>query len=230
MTGSPAITSRLGGSTTTLAGAIPAQDRTIPVDEPWTSMLPAGGLQRGRVVGCDGPAAVTVAASLVAGATRAGSWVLLLGASMIGLEALAEVGVRLDRVVAVEVDAGPASWAERAVAAADGFELIVTVPPSGAERVERQVRQRLHARGAVLVPVGVAGHTIGCDVAVTTAAPRWFGIGPGHGRLVARQADVVVGGRRVPRPVRRTLWLPGPDGRVRLADTAHDAVSELLVG
>lgn len=216
VTGAPAIT--------TLAAAVPARDRTIPVDEPFGSLFPDGGLQRGRIVGCDGPAAVSAAAALVAGAARAGSWVLLLGAPMIGLEALAELGVPLHRVVAVETDASPTAWAERVAAAADGFELILTVPPRGAERVERKVRQRLQARGAVLVPVlvpGAAVRGLGCDVTVTTASPRWVGIGQGHGRLVAREVDVVVAGRRMPRAVHRTLWMPDPGGRVQ-ADVPVD--------
>lgn len=175
-------------------------------------------LQRGRIVGCDGPAAVSAAVALVTGAARAGSWVLLLGTGRsgmtIGLEALAELGVPLQRVVAVDSDGSPAAWAERVAAAADGFEVILSVPPRGAERVERKIRQRLQARGAMLVAVGVAGHAIGCDVTVTTASPRWVGIGQGHGRLVAREVDVVVAGRRVPRPVHHTLWLPGPDGQI----------------
>lgn len=216
---------------TTLAGAVPARDRTIPVDEPLGSLLPDGGLQRGRVVGCDGPAAVSVAGALVAGAARAGSWVLLLGAATVGLEALAELGVPLHRVVAVETDTGPAAWAERLAAAADGFELILTVPPRGAERVERKVRQRLQARGAVLIAIttiSAAGPTrgaVGRDLSLTTVAPRWVGIGSGHGRLVAREVDVVVAGRRMPRAVHRTLWLPGPDGRVDVASTVASPVA-----
>lgn len=198
-------------SITTLAGAVPARDRSIPVDDPLGAMLPDGGLQRGRIVGCAGPAAVSLSFALVAGAVRAGSWVLLLGMPTVGLEALDEAGVPLHRVVAVSVDGGPAAWAERLAATADGFELILTVPPRGAERFERKVRQRLLARGAVLVPVGPG---LGCDVTVTAAAPRWAGIGHGHGRLTVREVEVVVAGRRMPRPVQRTLWLPGPDGRV----------------
>lgn len=222
MTGTAAISTLA----TPLATVVPARDRTVLVDEPLASMLPDGGLQRGRVVGCDGPAAVSVAVALVAGAARAGSWVLLLGASTVGLEALAELGVPLHRVVAVETDASPAAWAERVAAAADGFELILTVPPRGAERVERKVRQRLHARGAVLVSVGAAAaHSVGCDVTVTTATPRWVGIGQGHGRLVAREVDVVVAGRRVPRPAQRALWLPGPDGRVSLASSVAESAA-----
>lgn len=220
---------------TSLAAAVPTRDRTIPVDEPLGSMLPDGGLQRGRVVGCDGPAAVSLACGIAAGAIRAGSWLLLLGTSMVGLEALDELGVPLHRVVSV--DAGPATWAERLVAAVDGFELILTAPPHGAERVERKVRQRVQARGAVVLSITGASGRIGCDLTLTSGAPRWVGIGQGHGRLVARQVEVVVAGRRVPRPVRRTIWLPGPDGRMQaVADPVADPGTEptvpveLLVG
>lgn len=201
-------------SVTTLSSVVPARDRTIPVDEPLGSMLPDGGLQRGRVVGCEGPAAVTLACGLVAGAVRSGSWLLLLGVPMVGLEALAELGVPLQRVVAVDADGSPAAWAERLAAAADGFELVVTRPPRGAERVERKVRQRLQARGTVLVSIGATGSSIGCDLVFTTASPRWAGIGRGHGRLLAREAEVGLAGRRAPRGAERTLLLPGPDGRV----------------
>lgn len=207
-------------SVTTLAAAVPARDRTIPVDEPLASMLPDGGLQRGRMVGCGGPAAVSLAGAIAAGAARAGSWLLLLGVPSVGLEALAELGVPLDRVVSVDTDASPVSWAERLGVATDGFELIVTTPPRGADRVERKVRQRVQARGAVVLTVG--GSPMGHDLTFTSGSPRWVGIGHGHGRLVARQVDVELGGRRIPRPVRRTLWLPGPDGRMQaVAPDAH---------
>lgn len=210
------VASNVTSSVTTLATAVPARDRSIPVDEPLGSMLPDGGLQRGRIVGCDGPAAVSLACALVADAVRAGSWLLLLGAPDVGLEALAELGVPLRRVVSVEADARAASWAERLAAAADGFELVITAPPRGADRVERRVRPRLQARGTVVVTVG--GGRLGSDLTFTSVSQRWVGIGSGHGRLVAREVDVELAGRRVPRPVRRTLWLPGPDGRLQVAE------------
>lgn len=219
---------------TTLGAAVPTRDRTIQVDEPLGSMLPDGGLQRGRIVGCGGPAAVSLAGAIVAGAARAGSWVLLLGAPAVGLESLAELGAPLHRVVSVDTEARPASWAERLAAAVDGFELILTVPPRGADRVERKVRQRVQARGAIVLAVG--GASLGSDLTFTTGSPRWAGIGHGHGRLVARQVDVELGGRRVPRPVRRTLWLPAPDGRMRAVEPTRETVVEpavptaLLVG
>ena len=48
---------------------------------------------------------------------------------------------------------------------------------------------------------------------------RWAGIDGGHGRLLARQAEVTVGGRGAASRLRRMLmWLPSEDGRVSCAE------------
>lgn len=177
-------------------------------------MLPDAGLVRGRVVGCAGPAAMSLALALAARATTTGSWLAVVGVPMLGVEAVAELGVPLSRLVAIDSDGRPAAWAERVGAAADGFDLILTRPPAGADRVIRKVRQRLQARGVVLIAVGPSSPGIGCDVEFTTIATAWDGVGQGHGSLAGRRATVRAGGRRVPRPVECELWLPGPNGRV----------------
>lgn len=177
-------------------------------------MLPDAGLVRGRVVGCAGPAAMSLALALAARATTTGSWLAVVGVPMLGVEAVAELGVPLSRLVTIDSDGRPAAWAERVGAAADGFDLILTRPPAGADRVVRKVRQRLQARGVVLIAVGPTSPGIGCDVEFTTTATAWDGLGQGHGSLVGRRATVRVSGRRVPRPVEYELWLPGPNGRV----------------
>lgn len=180
-------------------------------------MLPDAGLVRGRVVGCTGPAAMSLALSLAARATVTGSWLAVVGVPMLGVEAVAELGVPLSRLVAVDTDGRPAAWAERVGAAADGFDLILTRPPAGADRVVRKVRQRLQARGVVMIAVGPSSPGIACDVEFTTTAVSWEGVGRGHGSLTGRRATVRIGGRRVPRPVERELWLPGPTGGVAVA-------------
>lgn len=184
-------------------------------------MLPDGGLVRGRTVGCSGPAAISLALALAARATATGSWLAVVDVPMLGVEAAAELGVPLSRLVAVDGGGRPATWAERVGAVADGFDLILTRPPVGAERVARRIRQRLQARGVVLLAVGPTTPGMSCDVELTTTSVEWIGLGQGHGSLTGRRAVVRVGGRRVPRPIERTMWLPGPDGRV--ADAAIDA-------
>jgi hypothetical protein len=178
-------------------------------------MLPEGGLLRGRVVGCSGPAAWSLALALVAEAVQAGSWLAAVGTPTLGLDAAAELGITLSRLVMVDAGDGTPAWAERVAAAADGFELIVTAPPVGAERAVRKVRQRVQARGAVLVAVGQATPGVACDLELSTTSVVWDGIGHGSGHLVCRRATVQVTGRRTPRPVARELLLPAPGGGVR---------------
>jgi hypothetical protein len=201
-----------------IASLVPARDRCCPVDEAFIPMLPDAGLARGRIIGCTGPVAVSLALALAARATATGAWLAVVGVPMLGVEAVAELGVPLSRLVAVESDGRPATWAERVGAAADGFDLILTRPPAGAERVVRKVKQRLQARGVVLLAVGPTTPGISCDVEFSTTSIEWVGLGQGHGSLTGRLAMVRSSGRRVPRPVERALWLPGPDGVVAVAD------------
>jgi hypothetical protein len=222
----------------TLATIVPARDRCLPVDEAFAPLLPDAGLVRGRIVGCTGSAAMSLALALAARATTTGSWLAVVGVSMLGVEAVAELGVPLSRLVSIESDGRPATWAERVVAAADGFDLILTRPPAGAERVVRKVKQRLQARGVVLLAVGPSSPGVSCDVEFSTTAVTWAGLGDGHGSLLGRRATVRVGGRRVPRPIECEMWLPGPSGRVvarqdhehTQVDTHVDALADRAAG
>ena len=202
----------------------PVGDRCLPVDEVFAPLLPDAGLQRGRVVGCSGVAAWSLALGLISRAVSTGSWVAFVATPMVGLEAASELGVALERVVLVDVDGGSSMWAERVAAAADGFELIVTSPPVGAERVARRVRQRLQARGVVLLAVSSSTPSLACDVELASTSVAWAGIGQGSGYLMARRVNVAVSGRRVPRHRECELLLPCPNGRMRVlaGDDAQD--------
>ena len=92
--------------------------------------------------------------------------------------------------------------------------LVITCPPSGAERRRAQVsasvagaRCRVARRRIVVT---------GRHPATSSSPPLQSsgpGLGSGHGPLLGRRAVVRVGGRRVPRRVERDFWLPGPDRR-----------------
>lgn len=205
---------------------MPARDRTLPVDEAFASMLPGSGLQRGRVVGCTGSAAMTLAVALATRPVVSGSWLAVVGVPMLGLEACDELGLPLSRLVHIAVDGGPSVWADRVATAADGFDVVLTRPPAGAERVIRKVRTRLQARGAILIAVSPASSTVSCDIEFSTVSVDWAGVANGSGRLVARRAMVRCGGRRVPLPVERELWLPGPDGRIMPVEPIDHTVGQ----
>jgi hypothetical protein len=211
----------------TLGPIVPLRDRCLPVDEALAPLLPDGGLRRGHVVGCSGPAAVSLAVGVAARAVVAGSWLAVVGMPSIGVEAVDATGIPLERVVAIDAGSGPREWSERVAAAVDGFELVLTRPPAGAERTVRRVGQRLQARGAVLLPVGPSSPGVACDVELVTTPIAWSGIGQGVGHLAARRVRVVAGGRRVPRPVDVELWLPGSDGRVASVTPVDDDHADL---
>ena len=185
-----------------LAGA--DRDRLLPVDESLAAVLPEGGLVRGRTVACTGPAAPTVALLLAARATATGSWLAVIGMSWLGVEAARELGVALERVVAVDPDR---DWAECVAAAVDGFEVVLAVPPRNVpDRLRRQVGARLRTRGGVLLALGDRTAASGADLVLTAATEAWEGIGRGHGHLAGRRLRLTVTGRRTPHP--RTAILP----------------------
>lgn len=181
-------------------------------------MLPDAGLMRGHVVGCSGSAAWSLALALTARATATGSWLAIVGASTVGVEAAAEYGNVLEHVVSVAVDGGSTVWAERVGAAADGFELIATCPPVGAERVVRKVRQRIKAKGAVLLAVDRVSPSVACDLDLSARHIEWVGLGQGSGRLLSHRVAIRVAGRRSPLPVEREFLLPGPTGALCAVD------------
>lgn len=194
----------------------------LPVGDPLSSLLPEGGLVRGRAVSCTGGAAVTVALGLVAAATQQGSWLAIVGLPWLGVDAAREAGVALERTVRVDLSGDlPGEWAERVAAAADGFELVLTrVPRRLPDRVLRQVRQRFQARGAVLLDVDPwdrAAPASGAEVAIDAVVHSWIGLDHGNGHLRDRVVEVTVRARRSPRP-RRLRWVPRPTTTVSAPD------------
>lgn len=198
-----------------------AAERTLPVPEALAGVLPQGGLVRGTAVATAGSAATSLALALAGPATVAGSWCAVVGVADLGLLAAAELGVDLGRTLVV-ADPGPAGWAPAVAALLDAVELVLvrpghTVTPTTRRRLVARARER----GSVLVHVGGTA-TVWAeapDLTLTSGPSRWEGIGAGHGRLRARRVAVEVAGRRgADRPRRVELWLPGPDGRIALAE------------
>jgi len=110
------------------------------------------------------------------------------------------------------------SWADLVAAVLDGFELVVTrVPRRVNAGVLRRVQSRIQAREAVLLAVGDPG-PLTADVALEASVPVWEGVEEGAGHLRGRRVTVVASGRRIPRPRRADLWLPGPGGVVASVD------------
>jgi hypothetical protein len=196
-----------------------ARQRTLPVADPLQPLFPDGALARGRTIACRGPAATSLAIALAAEATAAGAWLAVVDVPWLGVEAVAELGVPLERLVRVDPGAPStgsfgAAWADLVAAVLDGFELVVTrVPRRLNAAVLRRVLARVQARESVLVAVGEPGPLVP-DIALEASTPVWEGVADGWGHLCGRRVAVAATGRRVPRPRHAALWLPGPGGVV----------------
>ena len=193
-------------------------------------LLPEGGIRRGTVVAVGGHGSVTLAMALTAEASRRGSWVAAVGMADLGVAALAERGVDLDRWALVDFPAGVRGRgaglaADVLGAVVGGFDLVllgpgITVTGATARRLLARMREHgtslICALGSAPAPVAAG---LVPEVHLMIEQTLWTGIDDGHGRLLARQAEVTVGGRgAASRPRRMLLWLPSTDGRVAFAD------------
>ncbi|HYZ97837.1 MAG TPA: hypothetical protein VE575_03735, partial [Acidimicrobiales bacterium] len=150
--------------------------------------------------------------------------------SRAGLMAAHELGVPWERLVLVAAPDDRRGWATVASVVVDAFDVVVVVHPGvGATgTTARRLAARARERGTVVIVVEgpdqrLSGH-LAPEVALRVVDGRWEGVGRGHGRLRARRVVVEASGRgRLVRPRRATLWLPAPDGGVRLADETPPA-------
>ena len=198
-----------------------AAERLLPVPEAFAALVPQGGLVRGSTVATSGSAATSVALALAGPATAAGSWCAVVGLAHLGLLAAAELGVALERTLLV-AEPEPQEWAATVAALLDAVEVVLVQPGRPiTPTMHRRLVARARDRGSVLVQ---AGGRQGVwaeqpDLTVASGASRWEGVGIGHGRLRARRVAVTVTGRRgAVRPREAELWLPGPDGRIAVAE------------
>ena len=197
------------------------------MEEALEVLLPEGGIRRGTAVSVSGHGAMTLAVALTAEASRRGSWVAAVGATDLGVAALAERGVDLGRWALVDLSE---RVRDRNIAAdvlgavVGGFDLVLVGP---AIRVDSATARRLVARmrehgTSVICALGNASANTASlrpEVHLMIEQTRWTGIDNGHGRLLARQAEVAVGGRgAASRPRRIAMWLPSEDGRVAYVD------------
>jgi hypothetical protein len=119
-------------------------------------VLPAG-LTRGTVVRAEGAVATSLALTLAAGPSQAGSWTGVVGLPSLGLQAAAELGVALERLLLV-APPGPGEWPTVVATLLDGVDVVLAAPPRSLRAADaRRLAARARERGAVLVLVGPAG-------------------------------------------------------------------------
>jgi hypothetical protein len=171
-------------------------------------------VRRGSVVTIEGEAArSSLAMVLLAGVSAAGGWCGVVGVPTFGALAAYELGIRMDTLALVP-HPGPA-WADVVAALITGTDAVLVAPP---ERVPAGLARRLAARArqhrCTVLTLGTVWE--GSDLRLSAVSQEWFGLRQGSGRLRSRRITAVASHR--PR-ASLELWLPGSDGRVRVAET-----------
>ena len=199
-------------------------------------LLPEGSIRRGTVVSVHGHGSVTLAVALAAEASRRGSWVAVVGMDDLGVSALAERGVDLGRWALVDLPAAVRGGDTRSGsleadvlgAVVGGFDLVLLGPAvrtTGTTARRLLARMREHGTSLICALGGASEDTAAGlvpEVRLMIEQTLWTGINDGHGRLLARQAEVVARGRgAASRPRRMLMWLPSADGRVAGAESGQ---------
>ena len=199
-----------------------AHQRTLPLLPAVSDLFVGGSLQRGLTVAVNGIGATSMALVLAAGPSQAGSWTALVGTEELGLAAVAEAGIVLERLLVV----GPVDASTNAgvVAALIGAVDVVLVGSGLRFRPAdlRRLSARLRESGSVLIQIGssrIESSQIGSskgpgvDVGVRVMTSQWSGLGDGHGLLRSRKVEVQTQGRGAATRARAvSLLLPGPNG------------------
>ena len=194
-----------------------AHQRTLPLLPAVSDLFVGGSLQRGLTVAVNGIGATSMALVLAAGPSQAGSWTALVGTEELGLAAVAEAGIALERLLVVSpVDS---STNAGVVAALIGAVDVVMVGSGLRFRPDdlRRLSARLRENGSVLIQIGSSqigsSKGPGVDVGVQVMTSQWSGLGPGHGLLRSRKVEVQTQGRGAATRARAvSLLLPGPNG------------------
>ena len=191
-----------------------AGTRRLPLAEPWNAFVPGGGLRRGSTVVVSAPpgwGGLSVALSLVTEASARGHWAGVVGVDDPGVEAMADLGVDLRRVLFVPRPSD--AWAESAADLFDGVDLLVVRPPSRPARVAaRRLMDRARERGVVLIALGEPNSPwpLPADLSFYVIRAQWAA----SSRLDARYLTVRVAGRgEATRGVEHVVLLPDRRGR-----------------
>ena len=190
-----------------------AREQTLPVLGPLAPLFPEGALRRGSIVGIRGSGATSLAMAVAAGPSTSGAWTAVVGDPDLGLAAVGELGVALERLLIVRPE--PGNWSSALAALVGAVDVVIAAPRHRISDTDaRRMAARLRERGSVLIHIGDRW-PVGADVQLDIAAGEWEGLGDGHGVLRSRRLDIQGGGRgSASRPRQLEVLVPGPGGAV----------------
>lgn len=186
--------------------------RIFEVETELAAIVPGGALRAGSVVVVGGSSgATTLLLRVIAGALKRGSWVAIVGVADLGVEAVSETGLPLDRLVMIPHPS--TRWVEAVAVLLRSLDVVVLDPPSRCRALEaRRMAALARSRGSLLVVVESSclyaeepKRVRSCwpepaDVRFEAISSRWEevgGLGDGHGVLGSREIGVRVRVRRL---------------------------------
>jgi len=143
----------------------------------------------------------------------------------IGVEAMADLGVDLDRLVLVP-DPG-SRWLTIATALSEVIPLIAVHPRSRASDADTaRLGARLRDRGCTML---VTARWPQSEATIAVEETEWHGLGSGWGLLAERTVTLRASGRRQEAPRRVRVQMPTALGGVRAAPAPLRTVASLPV-
>jgi hypothetical protein len=216
-----------------------AHERVLPVLSCLEPLLPDGGLRRGSTVALErgdaGGGMTSLALSLLAAASAAGSWCAIVGLPSLGVLSASGFSVELSRTALIP---RPGRHLVRVVAALlDAVDLVLVAPPrelTGKAAVSsseaRLLTARARERGAALLLYGWPEWPIGADLCLRPAgfSPGWEGLGSGEGYLRERAVVCEAAGRATGGRSRRVrVLLPAATGAAEATPPGAPAADQI---
>ena len=100
-----------------------AREQTLPVLGPLVPLFPEGALRRGSIVGIRGSGATSLAMAVAAGPSTSGAWTAVVGDPDLGLAAVGELGVALERLLIVRPE--PGNWSSALAALVGAVDVVI---------------------------------------------------------------------------------------------------------
>lgn len=185
----------------------------FPVLPEVSSLFTRGCLEHGNVYHCDGPGALSMACALVSAATQANRWAVFVNLSFLNMDAAADLGVALHRVVSVQCPASLSAQHRAHVLGAlvEGSDLVVVNNPQCSPSGARSVVTRAKRSGATVLILGE--HCFSVDVKVSTHVRKWNF----DDRLLSRSLAVQVHHQRTQQKSSAHVALPNDAGAVSVS-------------
>ena len=224
----PSSSGSLGELAERIRPVVLARRAVLPVPASLIGLVPDGGLVRGSTVAIGGVGATSLALRLVAAASRAGSWVVVVGLADLAPAAVLEAGLDGERVAFID-PGGSGRHADVLAALIGAVDLLVLDARVHLRASEgRRLTSRLRERGSILMSVS-PGRCIDTglptDLSLRVDDAQWQGLGRGHGLLCSRRVSVTVDGRgRASRASRFDVVLSANDTRVAIDEDADATV------